>query len=79
MPTKFKRYRCSWCGRTVVVWKLRSIAGKKFCPGCIDYLHEQTKDMYKNPPVKSDILAKAEKDGRIKKVAIQTRIPDFGG
>lgn len=79
MPTKFKRYRCKWCNRTVVVWKMRRIGGRKFCPDCIDAMHEATKPFYKNPPVKAEVLRKAAKSGRLKKVPVKTDRPDYGG
>lgn len=60
MPTKWKRYRCALCNRTVVAWKLRIFAGKKYCHNCVNLMYVFSKKYHKNAPVKAEILKKAK-------------------
>ena len=75
MPTKWKRYRCFLCQRTVVRWKLRVYRGRKVCHFCVEDLYEFSHHHHGKPPVKSEVIATA----KITQVKTQSiKYPSFG-
>jgi len=58
MPTKWRRKKCHFCKRTVVLWKLVRRGDWYFCFPCIDSLHEWTAQMYKKKPNKALFMQK---------------------
>lgn len=60
MPTKFKRYHCVFCNRTVVVWKMRVFYGKRMCPQCVQELYEGLTETGYLPRSKWEVLSQVK-------------------
>ena len=79
MPTNFKRYKCLFCKKPKVVWKLRKLrqhSNEYVCQSCIDLLYNWTSQYTGRPPVKKEVLSRST----IVKVPVKifTGSPDFG-
>jgi hypothetical protein len=73
MPTKFKRYHCALCNRTVVTWKLLRFHEKKICPDCLISLEKYCTNWDYTHPNKRKILA------RSKIIYVDKQSPRYGG